>query len=275
MPHPMPIDVIPAGVEDPTVGSHARVPLETLEGRNRVHVLTVGVHDVQRVNAHRPVGVAAAADERIGQVFGGHGRLSTLEATLDELPPARGEKHDAAVRQIAAVEIVVLAARQAPQPGAVEIHLVEMVEGVLRDRGLVELVFLLPEIGIVPAMGEQDLGPVVRNVGANDVARGQQVARQALQSRLIAGETFQHAQFAAGTRPPGKVFVAMAEQEIGCPFHEQQVLEIKKRIGSAPICERPIGLRGTDRARPLRKSRQTIPSAGGRFCRVSPHGARR
>ena len=154
------IDVIPAAVQDATVVGHAGRPLEHLEGRNLPKLLALGVHHVQRVDGHGPIGSAAATDVTVAQL-GVDCRHGAFSPALDVLPPPRREENDLTVGQIPAVEVVVLPARQTPQPRTVEFHFVEMIEGIFRDFRFVELVDDAMHVRVILAIGEQHLAPVV------------------------------------------------------------------------------------------------------------------
>ena len=209
-----------------TLGVHSNISKAEIGRR----LLPCRVHHVQRVHRTGPLRPAAAADvafrqRRIGQRRGGRSARA-----LDRLAAARGAEHDLAVGQVAAVEIVVLAEGQLTQARAVDVHLEQVVERILRQPRLVELVRPLAQARIVAAPGKQHLLAVVRDVGTQDVARREALG-QALQLRLVGLEILQHVQPAARLRPPAQILVRHVRPLARCTAHEHQIVEVQQRIG--------------------------------------------
>ena len=203
-------------------------------------LLPVGRHHVQRVHGDRPLGPAAAADIAIGQSAVAAG-VARFRAALDVLPAPRRQEHDLAVGQIASVEIVVLAVRQPPHAAAVQVHFVQVKEGVFRDVVLVQLVGLAFQTRIVLAVTEQDPRAIVRQVRPQERAR-RKSGGQTPQTRLVGFEVFQDEHAAARPREPAVVLVRHVRKAAGHAFHEQQVVKIQQRIGHRHPPHRPAGL---------------------------------
>ena len=231
------VNVIPARVENPAIVGHGRRPLEVLEGREGPDVAAVGVHGVQREHGHRAVVIAAATHVAV-RVVGGAGGIGERLAALEGGAFARGEEDDVAARKVARVEVVVFAVGELTAPGAIHIHLEDMVEGVLGDARLVRLVLLVGKFGMEGAGGEQQLPAVKGQVRPHEAADGH-VAREAAHAGFAGLEVLQQTHTAAGPRPPAIELVTHVREHAGRAFDEEERIEVKQRIRQRHLANGP------------------------------------
>ena len=109
------VHVVPSRVEDAAVGGDGGRPFEALEGGDSADAAAAGVHRVQGVDRDRCAGPAAAPHVAVaqGRLRGG---LGGGPADLEATPAPRREEQDSPIRQVSAVEVVVLAAGHARRP---------------------------------------------------------------------------------------------------------------------------------------------------------------
>ena len=157
-------------------------------------------------------------------------------------PPGRKE-HDAAVRQVACIEVVVLAVRELLHISAVDVHFKEVIESVFRHVGLVHLVPLTGEVGIVPAPGKEHFSCVVGKHGTQEAARLVERFRDAYGGRRITLEVFQDENASARPRPPAVILIGHMAEAARHALGEEDVVKVQQRIGKefpalCPLCFR-------------------------------------
>ena len=202
----------------------------------------VPVHRVQRIHGHRTLRAAPATHIHVGQrrldeSLGGAG-----PAHLDELPAPCREEHDASVGQIARIEVVVLAVGKLTDLRAVHVHLEYVIERVLRHIGLVELVFLSGQAGIVAAPGKEDPRCVVGQHGPQEASGFGEGGGEALEGRRAALEVPEQVEAAPGPRPPAVVLVGHVVVAAGHALGEQDHVEIQQRVGERETPLKPTRL---------------------------------
>ena len=142
--------------------------------------------------------------------------------------------------QVARVEVVVLAVGELAAPGAVDVHLEDVVEGVLGHARLVRLVPLVGELGMERAVGEQHLLAVVGQVGPQEAAGGH-VAGEAAHLRFAGLEALEHADAAARPRPPAVELVGHVREHAGRALDEEDRVEVEQRIRQRHLADGPAG----------------------------------
>ncbi len=233
------VDVVPAAVENPAVGSQRGGVLEGLEGRQGLHVAAVAVHGVEGENRHGAAVVATAADVAVGQIgLERPGRV--LSRALEKRAFASGEKEDPAVAEVAAIEIVVASVSDTPR-SAGQVHLVEMVKGVLRQIRLGHLVFDLGNFRIVLRVGHEQVSAVEVEIGTGEVAC-RKVRREAADGGLCRLEPFEHKHAASGPGPPAVVLVGKVRKLGRSAFDEQNRIEVEQRMAQHRPANRPASL---------------------------------
>ena len=148
------VDVIPTGVEEAAIVGHTGSPLEVLKRGQRVDALAVGGHAVQREHRNRTEIIAPAADVAIGEVCGAR-RVGEPLAALDRGALAGGNKGQLAAGQVTGIKVVVFAVGELAALGAVDVHLKDVIEGVLRHARLVGLVRFIGQFRMEATVGEQ------------------------------------------------------------------------------------------------------------------------
>ena len=233
------VDVVPSGVKDPPVVGHRRRPLEALERRDRPQVLSVPVHSMEREDRYGPPIAAPASNVGVGTrglTGGGAGQPG-----LKRKPFARGKEHHVPVGQVAGVEIVVTPEGQLTHAAAVDVHLEDLVERVLRKSVLVDLVLDAGQVRVVLAVGEQHLGAVVGKLRAKEIAF-RPVAGDAFDLRVVSLKTLQQTDSPARPRPPAVVLVGHVGKHPRRPFEEENRVEVQQRIGQRHAAHGPLGL---------------------------------
>jgi len=222
------VDVIPPGIQDPPVTCHRRRPFKILKRRNGTPITPIGVYRVQREHGYRPMVAAAAADEAVGAGLSRrHPR--TVLARLQRRALARGQQYDPTIRQVAGIKVVVSTAGQLPQSAAVNVHLEDVVERVLRQILLVRLVRDVRQIRIVPTVGEQYLAAIVGQVRSEEAAR-RPVGGEALDRRIAAAKSLQQIDSAPRLRPPAVMLVGNVRKQGRRAFDKQDRIEIQQRV---------------------------------------------
>ena len=127
----------------------------------------------------------------------GTGGIRERLAALEGGAFARGEEDNTSARKIARVEVVVFAVGELTAPGAIHIHLEDMVESVLGNMRLVRLVLLVGKFGMECAGGEQEPPAVEGEVRFHEAA-DRHVAREAAHAGFTGLEAFEQTHTAAG-----------------------------------------------------------------------------
>ena len=124
----------------------------------------VGLHPMQCKDGDRPRVAPAATDVAVRLVARASG-LGAGSARLQSRALAGREKDDLAAGEISGIEVVVLAARELPDIGPVDVHLEDVIERILGQIVLVSLVDQVGHMGIILAVSEQHTSAVVRQIG--------------------------------------------------------------------------------------------------------------
>ena len=143
--------------------------------------------------------------------------------------------------QVTPVEVVILAVGQLVEAGAVDVHLEQVIEGVLGDVGLVELVGLGGQVRIVFAPGKHHLLGVVGEGRAQEAAGVVEGAGEAFEHGFLGLEALEQVDAAARARPPAVVLVGHVVEAARHALGHQDGVEVQQGIGQGQPALEPAG----------------------------------